>query len=55
MRIGRLPVFGNPLAVGHAPQHHLVADQGIECRAELDGLINLAQHHTVELAGAERR
>ena len=43
-RVGRqaVPVFGHALAVGDADDLQLVADQRVERRAELDGLVDLA-------------
>eukprot|EP01136_Pigoraptor_vietnamica_P029780 Opistho-1_new@88255 len=52
--VGVLPVFGHALAVGHAAQHHLMANQRVQRRAELDGLVHLGEHHAVQRAGLER-
>ena len=44
-RVGRqaMPVLGHALAVGDADDLELVADQRVERRAELDGLVDLAR------------
>src|SRR5512145_912280 len=42
--ISRFPVFGDTLAGGDATQYQLVPDGGIECRAQLDGFVNLGKH-----------
>ena len=51
--IGGFPVLGHALAVGHAAQHHLVADGCVDGGAELDGLVDLGEHRLLG-AGLER-
>ena len=41
-----MPVFGHALAVGHTDHLELVADQGVQGRAEFDGLVQLGQDDT---------
>ena len=43
VRIGLFPVFGHALAVGHAAQHHVVAHQCVNRRAQLHGLVHFGQ------------
>ena len=56
-RLGRqpVPVFRHALPVGHAEHGELVADHRVERRAELDGLVDLGQHHALGRGRAVRQ
>ena len=51
---GTVKIFRHALAVGHPAQHHLVANQGIERRAEFDGFIHLGQDGLAAIVVLER-